>query len=466
MQQTFRFVDGVQVDKSTRKLMRSHVMKGKNAGKKFHRPSRLEASKRGQQQSMVLAWPPAKPLKPHEFTSPLHLSPSDIVKNVGNILCTLQAPIVVEPVQLRIIQDYFVHIADKMYPPRLVFSAGDAMYHWLNLMLSDEESAKCCISLMETSNEFFATGGVSSKKALNHLSRSFALVKKRLESDQALSNSSISIVLSFIFQEQMRHDRENAKIHYEGLRRMVELRGGIDKLEDTLPLLLKICKIEATFTLQYGGRMLFFRDRMPDMQKVLESQGVQFEHNPDICATYADQLDPALAAILLDMMKVSTIYRRYPYNIKVGVITFQEILVSFCSRLNHFHQMPGHQLESKLDSAMFIGMTVFTMSLFLRHDHRRILHYKPVTDYLKMVVNTGSDSSHNELILWLLLIGGIWLYEDDKESWILSELRTFSRRMGSKSWDEIHTTIIKFPWVERVHDEAGLDVWVMANRET
>jgi hypothetical protein len=40
MEQSFFFVNGLQADKTSKKLMRQHVMKGKNAGKTFHRPSR------------------------------------------------------------------------------------------------------------------------------------------------------------------------------------------------------------------------------------------------------------------------------------------------------------------------------------------------------------------------------------------------------------------------------------------
>lgn len=38
----FYFVDGAQTNRAAKKLARSHVMKGKNAGKKFHRRSRLQ----------------------------------------------------------------------------------------------------------------------------------------------------------------------------------------------------------------------------------------------------------------------------------------------------------------------------------------------------------------------------------------------------------------------------------------
>lgn len=95
---------------------------------------------------------------------------------------------------------------------------------------------------MVTGNEFFYQGGVSSAEALYHLSNTFTLIKKRLQSDDALSDSTLGMILMLIFQEQMRNERTQAEIHYEGLRQMIELRGGIAQLESSLTLLLKICK--------------------------------------------------------------------------------------------------------------------------------------------------------------------------------------------------------------------------------
>lgn len=45
MGKTFHFIDGLQPDRTSKKLMRRHVMKGKNAGKKIHRASRDGLSK-------------------------------------------------------------------------------------------------------------------------------------------------------------------------------------------------------------------------------------------------------------------------------------------------------------------------------------------------------------------------------------------------------------------------------------
>lgn len=95
---------------------------------------------------------------------------------------------------------------------------------------------------MQAGNEIFHCDGESSAKALYHLSQTFAQVKKRLEGDDALSDSTIAIVMSLINQEQMRQQYSAAVVHVKGLQRMIELRGGLSQLEGNLPLVLKICK--------------------------------------------------------------------------------------------------------------------------------------------------------------------------------------------------------------------------------
>lgn len=95
---------------------------------------------------------------------------------------------------------------------------------------------------METCIEFFLGHKHSSPEVLYHLSETFRLVNEKLNSDEALSDTSLGTILMLIIQEQIRKEKQQADVHYQGLRRMIQLRGGISTLENNPPLLLKICK--------------------------------------------------------------------------------------------------------------------------------------------------------------------------------------------------------------------------------
>jgi hypothetical protein len=87
MEKTFKFVDSsAKVDRVTRKLMRSHVMKGKNAGKTVHRRSRFELSA-GRTPCSDACFPNEEARKRNAE----ELGP--VARNLGNVLRTFQFPV-------------------------------------------------------------------------------------------------------------------------------------------------------------------------------------------------------------------------------------------------------------------------------------------------------------------------------------------------------------------------------------
>lgn len=68
------------------------------------------------------------------------------------------------------------------------------------------------------------------------------MVQQRIDGKDALSDSTLAIVISLFHQEQIRKQYAAAEVHMKGLQRMVQLRGGIQKLETSPYLMLKTCK--------------------------------------------------------------------------------------------------------------------------------------------------------------------------------------------------------------------------------
>ncbi|RYP84522.1 hypothetical protein DL769_001181 [Monosporascus sp. CRB-8-3] len=239
MDKSFHFVDGIGGDRASRRQMRRFVMKGKNAGKRLHRSSRLELARRQPETSDTLARISG------DADKGVLASSTAIERVLGNVFLTLSLPVEFSPHSLKVVNEFFVYVADRLYPTQLGISLDKAKSTWMPMMFADEATVPCSIALMQACNELFLGEGESSPKALYHLSQTFAQVRKRLQSPDALSDSTISTVLSLITLEQIRKDQPGAKIHIEGLRRMVELRGGLDKLEGNPPLLVKICNLAA-----------------------------------------------------------------------------------------------------------------------------------------------------------------------------------------------------------------------------
>lgn len=160
MNKTFFFIDGIQPDRASKRRMRRHVMKGKNAGKTFHRPSRL--GRANHQPNTTVVPPPLpvsrQPNKQRHYTDWICVS-SNTIRSCGNALLTFSLPVAVSPYSLKIINEcmnarhyhspettltvyftVFAFTADRIYPARLGLSVDDAKSMWLRVLFSDEAS--------------------------------------------------------------------------------------------------------------------------------------------------------------------------------------------------------------------------------------------------------------------------------------------------------------------------------------
>lgn len=198
---------------------------------------------------------------------------------------------------------------------------------------------------------------------------------------------------------------------------------------------------------------------MSEVQMALASRG--FSHNRVLAASAICHtgLDPDLREILLDVTSLTSLINSIPADQTLDVNTFQEMVISICSRLIRFHPLLSSKGESDIEAAYHIGLTVFMMTLFLQHDGRRILRYELVSLRLKAVLDRGLDELDNDLVLWLMLIGGIWIAGDADELWLVLRISRLGRRLGINSWTEVQGSINKFPWINAIHDQPGRAVW-------
>ena len=204
---------------------------------------------------------------------------------------------------------------------------------------------------------------------------------------------------------------------------------------------------------------MFFRDRMSECRIILAANGLSLDRAPATSSIQYKQLDPYLYEILLDIMSLCSLFNENLLNRTIDLMTFQEILVSLCYRLLRFRSLNGSRQVSGIQAAYHIGLTVFTMTIFLQHDHRRIIHYGLIPLRLEDVLSNGMDEYENDFLFWLLIVGGIWVSSDESGDWLLPRIRIVAQRGGYDTWDEARNSICKFPWLNALHDQPGHKLW-------
>lgn len=210
--------------------------------------------------------------------------------------------------------------------------------------------------------------------------------------------------------------------------------------------------------LSYGTAPCFYRDRMSHVIWRLASQGFPMSQHSINSNSWFNELNPTLRQLFLE---VTCIGSSFNMGYKLDPYMFQEFIVSLGYRLISFHAIgsPSPQLENKVDRAVHIGLTVFLTTLFLRRGDRCFLRYKPVAKHLTCVVDTGLDEEHNDLMLWLLFIGGVSVLGDLDTTWLSMRMRHAAQSLNLTSWKGIQLCLVQFPWINVLHNEAGEALW-------
>lgn len=334
---------------------------------------------------------------------------------------------------------------------------------------------------MISTNEFFINGGISSPKSLSHLSHTLALVKRRMQSDEALSDSTLCMVMMLILQEQIRHEKES-QIHYEGLRKMIELRGGLSQLESSPTLLLKMSKLvlsnrvfhahlililshrmDIIYALQHGKPLFFFRDRMSEVRSTLAAKGLSFYAVTTSGKHQQDGTSPYLQDIIYDVMSITALFNNLPAGQTLDISTFLEMVISICCRLIRFRPLQSPKPESKREAAYHIGLIVFMTTLFLQWDERRIQEYDLISRRLREVLDDELDAHDSDLLLWLLFIASLWVSATNRDRLIL-RINMLSVRLGIDKWSRARDFICRFPWINTLHDQTGRAIWDLVHQ--
>ncbi|OAA59641.1 hypothetical protein SPI_05839 [Niveomyces insectorum RCEF 264] len=484
----FLFVDGIKPDRATLRRIRSHAMRGKNArrvlpprpprpprpaGQPGHGRTAREARRHQNQLSLLPASADKREagvLTPGEALGP-------VSRGLGNAMRTHRFPFELTPAGLDVITKYLCCVTEKLYPPRLGIELDMFRTVWLRTMLADEAALHCGLALMEACNDFFCGSGnaAHSPEGLWHLSRALALVNERLSGDAALSDATIALVVLLILHEQVSRKEAVADIHFRGLIKMVELRGGMDQLEaNDKALVLKICKLDISSAWQSGRLLHFFRHGMAAVQANIVAMGFgpYWRTTAGVFSPPAG-LRPELAEILHDAAHVAGFLNTAPgVGHRLSTDMYQEMVISLASRLLRLDTRcdpddddddddddallaSAGSSVSDTDATCHIGLTLFAMTLFLQLDRHRLLSYPRIVRRLRRGDNEDDDENSNS--------NGSKKRRD--EAWLTTEIRNTTQQLGmADDWIQVHNAIRVLPWVDALHKDLAGYVWNLVLR--
>ncbi|CCC06300.1 hypothetical protein SMACR_00517 [Sordaria macrospora] len=450
-------------------------------------------------------------------------------------LFALAFPVQATPQSQYVISQFFGIVIDALYPPQLVRGAAKAYDYWISTLFQDRTSFHCAIALMAALSDFFFGDQALTPEAIYHLSQAIHMVNQTLETNDAVSDSNLAVVNFLVIQELLKDSmKSKAEVHLKGLQRMVELRGGLLSLGEDNPLGIKISKTAVDYALHRGTPLpsAFYRDRMPSIRACLLSEGFILSSPPSPLFSFSSfspmsplspsptsspsftssgvqnqhqqqqqqiQIHPFLSQILSDVLSITTLLNSPYLNFRFDPHTLQEFLVSVGCRLIRFRPLsyyqpqtqkgkrppPPQTKQTRIESAIHLGLIALTTTLFLQFGRRRFLRYELVRDCMTTLIsdwdyhstspsNTSenpADSVEKQTLLWLLHIGGISvLAGPEEQKWLAPKVQELAWGvMGVLEWEGTGTHggcgmgvkeyLLRFPWVNSLHSEPGRAMW-------
>lgn len=190
------------------------------------------------------------------------------------------------------------------------------------------------------------------------------------------------------------------------------------------------------------------------------------KQEPSLPSQGLNKVHPALLRIISDTYSVAHWFNQDDKGPTADPDALQEAIVSIGYRLVGFQPLSVPQLENQLDAAYHIGLIAFLTTLFLQIGRRPFLKYDLVARCLRNVIERKVNEDNNYIMMWLLIMGGISVLVEGDQPWLLQRISQMARSMDIKGWPQLHRLLIRFPWINSVHDGLGRALWDMSTTST
>ncbi|CAG8954215.1 hypothetical protein HYFRA_00005835 [Hymenoscyphus fraxineus] len=432
-----------------RKLIRTHVMLGKNRGRVL--PPRKKKNK------VAVASLSEKPLSESVTTSP---------RNFGSDLCAVRFADTVTPEAVTSILRFSSIIKGILYPLEKCIFFDRRADVWVTPLATDP----AYLHIVIFSSQYYFNNilpkqsgyGTITFRRSTHLSKSVKLLRERLadgEGVEKISNTTTAVIMSLAGHAFMMGDMKSARNHIEGLYKVFALRGGVASYQGAAKLLVEVLRMDIGLALYDGSKGLFFdREPMIPLPNLSLLLPLDFEilRNPII---FSNGLDHQLAGIWNVLAQFCAVVNLALESSQfITSETYLETMASTFYRLLDMRFDPWSRNE-----VVRLGLLAFSAGVLLQWRHMGV-RYSHFTNLFRICLEDISTSEISpELMIWLLMVGAVGVFDDSDDIWLMPLLRSQSEICGLRSWGEMKILLESFLWVGWVFDEPGRRIFGSMN---
>ncbi|KAF2183292.1 hypothetical protein K469DRAFT_635233 [Zopfia rhizophila CBS 207.26] len=441
---TFEFVisDPVSNPKPGKSLqIRSRCMQGKN---------KREGSRRMQRDKRRVAKEKEKKVAPQRTQEPIASGvspPGSLISDLA--LVRFAGPGIDSEAKGLLFKAFAYNVANQALPPldRCVdFDCLEsASFEWL---FSDTAFLHSVLCASYAINDFMAPqwDGNPGRKTVFHLRETLSLLQVKMHNEYVYQDESVlQVVINLALLAAVFGDWGPAAAHFKGLRKIVQLRGGLEFLRARPKLHFKLDRIDLAWSLSSGKKPFFLHPTV--------------SWDSIISAPYSP-LPPGLYRPSPDWdLRLVNVFRDFQYlllrinrnalkHARYNAACFQGVLTSLQSRLMHL----GDLLDNPVEKLVRLTMLTFLTTTF-KVPGRKIPYGWVVEQlgdaYTK--VAGGPFKQDRSLRLWVLVTAAFTV-TGAQEDWVRE---AWGKTDSGLDWAVVKNHLMRVMWIEIIHDRPG-----------
>ncbi|KAE9570553.1 hypothetical protein CGMCC3_g13368 [Colletotrichum fructicola] len=455
-----------------RKLIRSHVMRGKNTRATQPRvvPNRDRApiTTDSVRTSDPAPTVPQSTWSPLMIEDPASLSDEDEPEGLLRLLRTpfdvFACPFAdeIDSSSKEMLFEFYAIIKEAMYPVEWCVRFDASKTPWFHWLLVDPAYLHSVLFTVAMLHDWLL-GSKRSKKTNYHICKSLTYLNENIASkEMAIADSTVATIVTMSMVAEMFGDHAASAAHVAGLRQIVKLRGGIESFRHNLQLFAKICRVDIGWSLITGESPVYFSDNLsyePAFASILGPSpgGVTPSQGPSPMRNFVESLDLRLGYIFQDLQDFSSMVKILFRTQKIDPIKFQQLMTSIQYRLLYLELDDGTMAES-----LRLAMLGFIATLYL-HILGARLRFVWLSNRLRETLQAvdlsrAQTPSSRLLLAWILVIGSTAVFDDNDDVWLLPKLSSL-RNSLAQTWPKAKGNLAKVMWIDNIHDAKGVKVF-------
>ncbi|KAL3489893.1 hypothetical protein BJX62DRAFT_238712 [Aspergillus germanicus] len=466
----FEFIDNnAPIDRASRRRIRSRAATGKNANRTLARPSKAHLLKN-----------PAASSTPFKAPTSLHKArenqqdQEDLIVEIGRPVDDgLEFPIRVRPESRYLVREALFFFTNIRHNPQLdgaLVTPDNMRTLWVQYFFQDEAYFHCSVatSILCSKNRVDETA-----QGMRHIAHTYRIVQERLNGKEATSDMTIAILVIMSQYDRLQGQYMRGFIHVQGLYRMAQLRGGIVKLSrECWGIAQKLLRADLEYALQLGSKTLFGDDGIEALREmgfpyVDHGEQVDLGDGSELDSFLKQNLRTELWAVFTDLRHLGVMLNDASagHRRKLDGVDFHCSILLLGYRilkLNPLAETLGTTM-SDLENVIHLSLLAFLVTFLTGLDHRILdkpLLSRRLRAAIKMPPASNNSRQQSQLvqrvIMWSLFVGSAAVFKYSEDEWLNPTTQATMQALGLYAWEDAKKVLTGFPWVDALHDRAGI----------